>query len=223
MKGKMKKTGLMIIALFVLSEATIMAAEPEGMPANDALKRLQDGNAKFVAASLTGLNGQQLLARRAELTKDQKPFAVIVSCSDSRVPPELVFDAGLGDVFVVRTAGEVVDPVAIGSIEYAVAHLGTNLIVVLGHEKCGAVAAAVSQAKESGNIPDVLKAIEPAVEETKGKPGDPVDNAVRANAVDIARRLETTGPIIPSRVKAGTLKIVAARYDLDSGKVELFQ
>ena len=219
----MKKTGLMIIALFVLSEATIMAAEPEGMPANDALKRLQDGNAKFVAASLTGLNGQQLLARRAELTKDQKPFAVIVSCSDSRVPPELVFDAGLGDVFVVRTAGEVVDPVAIGSIEYAVAHLGTNLIVVLGHEKCGAVAAAVSQAKESGNIPDVLKAIEPAVEETKGKPGDPVDNAVRANAVDIARRLETTGPIIPSRVKAGTLKIVAARYDLDSGKVELFQ
>jgi carbonic anhydrase len=217
------KINSLIISLLIFLPAISMAAEPEGMPAADALKRLQDGNVKFVAATLTGLNGQELVARRTELTKDQKPFAIIVSCSDSRVPPELIFDVGLGDVFVVRTAGEVVDPVAMGSIEYAVAHLGTNLIVVLGHQNCGAVAAAVSHAKESGNIPDVLKAIGPAVRETKGKPGDPLDNAVRANAVDIAKHVETTGPFIPPRVKAGTLKVLAARYDMDSGKVELLQ
>src|SRR5205823_2197445 len=156
----------LIISLLIFLPGLTMAAEVEGMPAADALKRLQDGNAKFVGATLTSLNGQELVARRTELTKDQKPFAIIVSCSDSRVPPELIFDVGLGDVFVVRTAGEVVDPVAMGSVEYAVEHLGTNLIVVLGHQKCGAVAAAVSHAKESGNIPDVLKAIGPAVGET---------------------------------------------------------
>ena len=114
------KINPLIISLLILLPAITTAAEPEGMPAADALKRLQDGNAKFVAATLTGLNGQELVARRTELTKDQKPFAIIVSCSDSRVPPELIFDVGLGDVFVVRTAGEVVDPVAMGSVEYAV-------------------------------------------------------------------------------------------------------
>src|SRR5437763_8664832 len=186
------KINSLIISLLIFLPGLSMAAEVEGMPAADALERLQDGNAKFVAAMLTGLNGQELVARRTELTKDQKPFAIIVSCSDSRVPPELVFDVGLGDIFVVRTAGQALDPTDIGSIEYAVAHLGTSLIVVLGHQSCGAVAAAVSGANETGNIPNVLKAINPAVAETKSQPGDPVDNAVRANAVDVAKHLQTT-------------------------------
>ncbi|MFL6513646.1 MAG: carbonic anhydrase, partial [Chthoniobacterales bacterium] len=138
-------------------------------------------------------------------------------------PPELVFDVGLGDIFVVRTAGQALDPTDIGSIEYAVAHLGTSLIVVLGHQSCGAVAAAVSGANETGNIPNVLKAINPAVAETKSQPGDPVDNAVRANAVDVAKHLQTTGPIMPSHVQSGKLRIIPARYDLDSGKVELLK
>src|SRR5438105_426200 len=200
--------------------ATVAAAsEPTSVNTDDTLKRLLDGNARFVEGKSAELNGSQLIEHRAALAKDQKPFAVIVSCSDSRVPPELVFNVGLGDVFVIRTAGEVVDAIALGSIEYAVEHLGTSLIVVLGHQRCGAVAAAVSGARETGKIPDVLKAIRPAVEETKGKPGDPIDNAVRANAVDIAKRLQSTGPIIAPRVQSGKVRVLAARYDLESGQV----
>jgi len=157
------------------------------------------------------------------LAKDQKPFAVVVGCSDSRVPPELVFDVSLGDIFVERTAGEVVDAVALGSIEYAVEHLGTHLIVVLGHQRCGAVSAAVSGAKDTGDIPDLLKAILPAVAETKGQSGDPIDNAVRANARDIATRLQSTGPIIAPGVQSGEVKVVAAYYSLDTGQVELLK
>jgi carbonic anhydrase len=200
-----------------------MSSEPATISPDNALKRLLDGNTRFVAGKAHQLNGSELIGRRAALTKDQKPFAVVVSCSDSRVPPELVFNVGLGDIFVVRTAGEVVDAVAMGSIEYAVEHLGTPLIVVLGHERCGAVSAAVSGATESGNIPDVLKAISPAVEETKGKPGDPIENAVRANALDIAKRLQDAGPIIAPAVQSGKVKIVAARYALDTGRVELLK
>ena len=203
--------------------AVANASEPTSVNTDDALKRLLDGNARFVAGKSDELNGSKLIERRAALTKDQKPFAVIVSCSDSRVPPELVFNVGLGDVFVIRTAGEVVDAVALGSIEYAVEHLGSSLIVVLGHQQCGAVAAAVSGANETGKIPDVLKAIAPAVEETKGKPGDPIDNAVRANAVDIAKHIQSTGPILAPRVQSGNVKVVAARYDLDTGGVELLK
>jgi carbonic anhydrase len=137
------------------------------------------------------------------------------------VPPELIFDVTLGDIFVVRTAGEVVDAVALGSIEYAIEHLGTRLIVVFGHQRCGAVSAAVSGAKETGDIPDVLKAILPAVVETKAQSGDPIENAVRANALDIAKRLQSTGPIIPPRVQSEEVKVVAAYYSLETGHVEL--
>jgi carbonic anhydrase len=122
---------------------------------------------------------------------------------------------------VVRTAGEVADAVALGSIEYAVEHLGSPLVAVLGHERCGAVFAAVAGAKEPGHIAAVLRAIEPAVKQTKGKPGDPVENAVRAQAIDVARQLQDAKPILAERVQSGKLKIVAARYDLNSGKVEL--
>jgi len=129
----------------------------------------------------------------------------------------------LGDIFVVRTAGEVVDAIVLGSLEYAIEHLGTKLIVVLGHERCGAVTAAVSGATDTGDIPDVLKAISPAVEETKGQSGDAIENAVRANARDIARRLKSSGPIIAPRVQSGEVKIVAAYYSLDTGQVELLK
>lgn len=122
---------------------------------------------------------------------------------------------------MIRTAGEVVDAVALGSIEYAVAHLGSPLIVVLGHERCGAVAAAVAGAKEPGHIATVLQAIQPAVQETKGQPGDAVDNAVRAHALDVATQLQSAGPILKQAVQGGKLQVIAARYDLDSGKVPI--
>ena len=197
--------------------------ESAGVSADDALRRLLSGDGRFVAGKSNEPTGSALLERRQALAKEQKPFAVIVGCSDSRVPPELVFDVSLGDIFVVRTAGEVVDAVALGSIEYAVEHLGTHLIVVLGHQRCGAVTAAVSGAKDTGDIPDVLKAILPAVAETKGQSGDPIDNAVRANARDIATRLQSTGPIIAPGVQSGEVKVVAAYYSLDTGQVELLK
>jgi len=220
----MKKNAVRLLTYSWLAfVASSMASNSVGVSADDALRRLLSGDKRFVAGKSEEPHGTALIERRHSLAKDQKPFAVIVSCSDSRVPPELIFDVSLGDIFVVRTAGEVVDSVALGSIEYAIEHLGTRLIVVLGHQHCGAVSAAVSGGTESGDIPDVLKAISPAVEETKSQSGDAIDNAVRANARDIAKHLQNAGPIIAPRVQAGEVKIVAAYYSLDTGQIELLK
>jgi carbonic anhydrase len=217
---------LAVAGLLAPAFQELTAAPKAGVSPDEALRRLMDGNLRFVAAKpAQERQGAKLVKRRTELANGQSPFAVVVCCSDSRVPPELVFDQTLGDIFVVRTAGEVVDPVALGSVEYAVEHLGSSLIVVLGHQRCGAVSAAVAgaAATEPGHIPDVLKAIQPAVDQVKGKPGDAVDNAVRAQALDVARQLQTSGPIISKRVQSHELKVVGAYYDLDTGKVELLK
>jgi carbonic anhydrase len=200
-----------------------MAADSPNVEPDKALNRLLDGNRRFSAGKSSQPMGPLLVERRQALTNTQNPFAVILGCSDSRVPPELVFDMTLGDLFVVRTAGEVVDKVALGSIEFAIEHLGTRLIVVLGHQCCGAVSAAVSGAAETGDIPNVLKAIQPAVKQAKDQLGDSIENGVRANARDIAKRLQSSGPIIPPRVNAGEVKIVAAYYSFDTGQVELLK
>src|SRR5438132_1987946 len=197
------------------------AAGPSTVSPDEALKRLLRGNARFVSGHLAHAGPEEIAEARSAVAKGQNPFAVIVGCSDSRVGPEIVFDQGVGDLFVVRTAGEVVDATALGSIEYAVEHLGSPLIVVLGHERCGAVSAAVAGAREPGHIAALLKAIEPAVKQTKGNPGDPVENAVRAQALDVAKQLQEAEPILAERVQSGKLKIVAARYDLDTGKIDL--
>ena len=223
MKAKIKSPNIAQItaSAFLLGAlASSFAAGPPNVSPDEALKRLMQGNTRFVFGHMTHVASGQVAEARRAVAKHQMPFAIIVGCSDSRVGPEIVFDQGLGDIFVVRTAGEVVDATALGSIEYAVEHLGSSLIVVLGHERCGAVSAAVSITKEPGHIATVLKAIEPAVEQTKGKPGDPVENAVRAQAVDVAKQLQNAKPILAERVHSGKLKIVAARYDLDTGKVE---
>jgi carbonic anhydrase len=183
-----------------------------------SLQLLMDGNQRFVAGRPRPRDDSR---RRQQLANSQKPIAVIVSCSDSRVPPELVLDQDLGDIFVVRTAGQVVGDLELGSIEYAVEHLGTPLIVVLGHERCGAVTAAVTGGNAEGHIPAVVKAIEPAVAESKGEPGDPVDNAVRANVRDMVRKLRASDPVLSHFVHDGKLKVVGGRYDLDTGRVEI--
>jgi carbonic anhydrase len=213
----------MLTCSCLVFSASIMAGESTNVSVDEALSRLLSGDKRFVAGKSNDPTGPALIERRHALAKEQKPFAVVVGCSDSRVPPELVFDASLGDIFVVRTAGEVVDEVGLGSIEYAVEHLGTRLVVVLGHQHCGAVSAAVAGATETGDIPDVLRAILPAIEETKGQPGDPIENAIRANARNIAKRLQSAGPIIAPRVQSGEVKIVAAYYSLDTGQVELLK
>jgi carbonic anhydrase len=210
-----------IAALVFVLSSLAFATGLSTVSSDQALKRLMQGNARFVSGHLAHAGPEEIAEARSAVAKSQNPFAVIVGCSDSRVGPETVFDQGVGSLFVVRTAGEVMDTAALGSIEYAVEHLGTPLIVVLGHERCGAVSAAVAGATEHGHLAALLKAIEPAIKQTKGKPGDPVENAVRAQALDVAAQLRSTQPILAERVQAGKLKIVAARYDLDTGKVEL--
>ncbi|MCX6954507.1 MAG: carbonic anhydrase [Verrucomicrobia bacterium] len=185
----------------------------------DALQRLLDGNARFVAGHAEHPN--QSVARRVETAAGQAPFAVILTCSDSRVSPEFYFDQGIGDLFVVRDAGNTLNDHVIGSIEYAVEHLHASIVLVVGHEKCGAVAAAIAGGRADGRIGTIIEAIRPAVKETRNQSGDKTDNAIRSNARRAAQALTATGPIISHAVQSGEIKIFAARYDLDSGRIEL--
>ena len=221
----MKRLPVTLLALVcwlaIWAPAPSRADAPSTVSADEALKLLLAGNQRFVAGSLKSVTQDELAQRRAELAQGQKPFAIVVCCSDSRVGPEIVFDQELGNLFVVRTAGEVLAAAGIGSIEYAVAHLGSPLLMVLGHEHCGAVAAAVADAKEPGQIASIVKAIRPAVARTRAEPGDPLQNAVRANVQDVAAQLQRMGPVISQAVKSGRLKVAGAVCSLTSGKVEL--
>jgi len=182
-----------------------------------ALERLKAGNARFASGNLS--HPHQSPARRAKLAEGQRPFAIILGCSDSRTAPEVVFDQGLGDLFVVRSAGNVVDDIALGSIEYAVEHLGASLIVVLGHESCGAVKATLDGGKLPGHLPAIAKAIRPAVKASAKRPGNALDNAVLENARLEAERVALSKPILRKLVEEGKVRVVAARYDLDTGRV----
>ena len=221
----MKKTHsklLVLLSAAVLWAPTLTTADaPSAANADDALKLLLEGNHRFVTGSLNSVTRDEIAQRRAELVHGQKPFAIVLCCSDSRVGPEIVFDQELGNIFVVRTAGEVLDAAGIGSIEYAVAHLGSPLLLVLGHEHCGAVAAAVADAREPGQIANIVMAIRPAVAKTKGSPGDALQNAVRANVQEIVARLRTTSPVLAEAVKAGRLKVTGAVFSLKTGSVDL--
>ena len=207
-----------VLLLGLLFRAETWADEPNNVGADEALRRLKAGNERFAAGKAT--HEHQKAERRHEVAKAQKPFAVVVCCSDSREPPEIIYDEGLGDLFVVRTAGNVVDDIGMGSIEYAVEHCDTQLIVVLGHSHCGAVEAAVSGGEAHGHIRAVVDAIKPAVEKVKNEPGNRVENAVRSNVREIVKRLKATGPLLPDRIKTGKLKIVGTCYDLESGRTE---
>jgi carbonic anhydrase len=195
------------------------AARAAGPTADEALTKLQDGNKRYVAARLTRPN--QSAKRRGELTAGQAPFASILSCADSRVPPELIFDQGLGDLFVVRVAGNVADPTGIGSLEYATAVLGAPLIVVLGHTRCGAVDATLKGGPAPGQIGSIVKLIAPAAEKAKGQPGDALANAIRANVALTVDHLKTLGPILSDAVEKKKVRVVGGIYDLGTGAVEL--
>jgi carbonic anhydrase len=192
---------------------------PEGVGADEALARLLEGNRRFVESTLTHPN--QGAARRNLLAGGQSPFAIVLCCSDSRVPPEWVFDQGLGDLFVVRVAGNVADEIGLASIEYAAEHLGARLVMVLGHERCGAVTAAVKGGELPGHLPALMAALQPAVAGNRDPHGDPVEGAMRANIELTAQHLRASGPILSAMVAAGGLKVVGARYDLDTGVVEV--
>jgi len=193
--------------------------EGPGVIGDQALQRLAEGNKRYVAGRATHPN--RAAKRRAEVAKGQQPIAAILGCADSRVPPEVVFDQGLGDLFVVRVAGNFADEAGLGSLEYAVAVLKVPLIVVLGHGKCGAVEAAIKGGESPGHIRSLVKALKPAVDTVKGQPGDLLDNAVRANVVTVVGRLRGMKPILVDFVEKGKLKVAGGRYDLESGVVDL--
>ena len=191
-----------------------------GMPSPDqALEQLLDGNKRFVGATLS--HPHQDGAHRISLGKGQHPFAAILTCADSRVPPEVLFDQGLGDLFVVRVAGNILNDQLLGSLEYATSHLSTPVIMVLGHTKCGAVGAVATGAELDGHIASLAPAIQPAVDKVKDQEGDLTDNASREVARMTAEQMVNSEPIMANQVKAGKVKIVPAFYDLESGEVAL--
>ncbi|MGF0169615.1 carbonic anhydrase [Streptomyces sp. Marseille-Q5077] len=201
---------------------SVFASMPPGTP-SAALARLLAGNKRWVNGTLQRPN--QGLDRRASVAQDQDPYGVIVSCIDSRVPPEMVFDTGIGDLFAIRTGGQVVAPVVTGSVEYGPLTAGTPLILVLGHQRCGAVKASYSALKERkplpGNLQSIAEAVRPAYEATaKEKHADPVDAMIRVHARQTAADLRRDPSLAPL-VKKGDLAVVSAYYSLDTGRVQV--
>ncbi|WP_449416457.1 carbonic anhydrase [Phormidium nigroviride] len=205
------------------SQSAIAEINPKevapSITADQALKKLMEGNQRYIQQKRIFPDQNQ--ARISEVANSQHPFATILGCSDSRVPPELLFDQGLGDIFDVRIAGNITDNTIIGSIEYSVAELGVPLILVLGHERCGAVKATLEGHSVPGHIGTVVAAIKPALEQVQNQSGDKLDNLVRANVKMSVDKLKASSPILAEAVKAGKLKIVGARYDLDTATVEI--
>ena len=215
------RTFIMAAAFALGLHALAFAADHggSGVSPDAGLAKLMAGNARFAKGGVSHPN--QGAGRRAEIAKGQKPFAIVVGCADSRTSPEIVFDQGLGDVFVTRLAGSIVDDAALGSIEYGVDHLGASLIVVLGHEKCGAVDAAMKGGKAPGKIGTFVKPILPAVAAVKRAGNATLDAAIEENIRRTAAGLTARSRILADHVKSGKLKIIAARYDLDTGRVTL--
>lgn len=198
--------------------AELSALPPQSLSPDSALQKLMAGNQRFAQHHPQYPDQSQM--RLQEVAQAQHPFVTILSCADSRVPAEIIFDQGIGDIFNVRIAGNIATPEAIGSIEYAVVLLGTPVLMVLGHERCGAVTAAVQNEVLLGDIGSFVKAIKPAVKRVKDQSGDAVENAVVANVQDQIERLKRS-PLLSERLQSGKLKIVGGRYDLDTGNVTI--
>lgn len=203
--------------LFLCFQVSLFSLTPE-----ESLTKLMEGNKRYAEDQLQ--HGDQSAVRREAVSAGQEPFAVILGCSDSRVPPELIFDQGLGDLFVVRVAGNVVGPLELDSLEYATKHLHSSLIVVLGHENCGAVKAVLEG--QTDEIEDIALLIGPAVrscEKESGKNGaPPVNLCVRANVRSVVTQLKKS-PMLSRYLKDKKVDIIGAFYDLDTGKVEILE
>jgi len=201
------------------------------IPAPEALERLREGNHRFVSGvrSLDTLTSQ---LRRDELLAGQAPFAIILGCSDSRVPAEMVFDQGVGDLFVIRVAGNVVAPSQVGSVEFAAERFGTQLVVVLGHSMCGAIQATLEELgrpsrEQSPNLRSIVDRVRPAVEplletELAKSPDVLMNHAVRANIRTSANHLRHGSQILEQLIQKGRLNVVGAEYSLETGEVDFF-
>lgn len=197
-----------------------------------ALERLREGNRRFVAADARSQDAATGLARRHELAAGQEPFAILLGCSDSRVPAEIVFDQGLGDLFVIRVAGNIVASSQVGSVEFAAARYGTRLVVVLGHSQCGAVLATVEElqrpsANQSRGLRSIVDRVRPSVEallatELRHDPAALVREAVRANIRVSANQLRHGSALLEQLIQKNELLVVGAEYSLESGEVDFF-
>jgi len=219
-------TGILATTLPLESARAADPPAKSSLTPDQALRLLKEGNDQFrMDAPFRAAQGRE---RRMELARGQAPFGVLVGCSDSRVPPELLFGRGLGELFVVRNAGNTLDLAALGSVEYGVGVLGCPLVVVLGHENCGAVAAAVEVVQKNATFPGVIgemiQPIIPAVLSARRPSGELVlDEAVIANAKRVATRLKSQSAVVQDALRQNRLKIVAARYSLDAGHVDWFE
>ncbi|MGI9043696.1 MAG: carbonic anhydrase [Gemmatimonadaceae bacterium] len=200
--------------------------------AAEALERLKNGNLRF-ASSVSGPDEFLSESRRPALMQIQEPFAIVLGCSDSRVPAEIVFDQGLGDLFVIRVAGNIVAPSQVGSVEFAVDRFGTRLVVVLGHSQCGAILATIEEmrrprGKQSRNLQSIVDRVRPSVEELLetelGQDHDElVHHAVRANIRASVNHLRHGSELIEELVRDDGLMVVGAEYSLETGRVEFFE
>jgi carbonic anhydrase len=194
------------------------AVAQEDMTPDQALQSLMDGNQRFVKGKRE--NPRQNMARLTEVAKGQKPFASILGCADSRFPSEIIFDQGFGDLFICRVAGNLATPEEIGSLEFGSLVLGSKVIMVIGHEKCGAVDATIKGAQVPGQIASLLDAIRPALRRSEGRTGDRLENAVKANVLYQIEKLKAS-PVISQLIKERKLKVVGGYYDLDTGAVSM--
>jgi len=215
-------TSFATTALFDRTSA-FAAGATTNVTADEAIARLKAANEKYLSAP--ELCSTDLARQREQVAQAQSPWATILTCSDSRVPPELLFaDLRLGELFVARNAGNIADTDTMGTIEYGADHLGIPLVVVLGHERCGAVSAACAVVEKHetfpGSIGPMVDAIVPVAKAVFGNPGDFVDNTVRENAKRTAIKIATKSQIVSHLIKADKVKVLAARYDLDDGRVE---
>jgi carbonic anhydrase len=216
---------LAVLALFALNASCLWAKSAgPGVTPDEAVKMLKEGNDRYAGGTVTHPN-QDPQRRGATASMGQQPFATVISCSDSRVPVEILFDAGVGDVFVIRVAGNVADVDETGSIEYGVDHLGTPLLVVLGHTKCGAVTAVVQKAELHGNIVPLVDNIIPAVAKAQAQnpnlSGDAlIPKAIEANVWQVIEDIFKNSHTVRDSAKAGHVKVLGAMYDIESGKVE---
>ena len=210
-------TQTVVVSLLGLVAGVVMASDTvvASLSPDVALAKLMAGNARFMASASS--TAKPTAQRRVETAQAQHPFAIVVACADSRTPPELIFDQNIGDLFVIRTAGNLVDDHALGSIEYAVNHLGTRLIVVLGHERCGAVTAALASPTAPRHLDSLVRDIRPAVHLAKAEQGDLLVNAVRTNARLVAERIRKEAELGEHKAE---VRIVTGYYHLDSGEVQ---
>lgn len=215
---KFKVLMLSLLMFLFTSVVTLASESTKSVSADVAIANLVEGNTRFINEKY--LNDHISADYRKELAKGQHPFAVIVTCSDSRVSPELVFDQGLGDLFVIRTAGEVVDELEIGSIEYAVEHLGAKLVVVLGHESCGAVSAAVTGGEMPKNIASIVNQIKPAVVKAKTQTGNLISNAIINNVNLVVDKINNNSDVLK---EMKDVKVVGAVYSLTNSKVDFLK